>query len=85
VTDVTYVWTHEGWLYLAAILDLCSRRVVGWAVGPNNDRMLALDALERALATRQPVAGLLHHSDRGSTYARPTTVTPSASVAPWPA
>jgi len=69
VTDVTYVWTHEGWLYLAAILDLCSRRVVGWAVGPNNDRMLALDALERALATRQPVAGLVHHSDRGSTYA----------------
>jgi transposase InsO family protein len=69
VTDVTYVWTREGWLYLAAILDLCSRRVVGWAVGPNNDRMLALDALERALATRQPVAGLVHHSDRGSIYA----------------
>jgi putative transposase len=69
VTDVTYVWTHEGWLYLAAILDLYSRRVVGWAAGPNNDRRLALDALERAVAARRPTAGLVHHSDRGSTYA----------------
>jgi transposase InsO family protein len=69
VTDVTYVWTHEGWLYLAAILDLCSRRVVGWAAGPNNDRRLALDALERAVAERRPLEGLVHHSDRGSTYA----------------
>ena len=69
VTDVTYVWTNEGWLYLAAILDLCSRRVVGWAVGPSNDRKLALDALKRALATRQLAPGLVHHSDRGSTYA----------------
>jgi transposase InsO family protein len=69
VTDVTYVWTHEGWLYLAAILDLCSRRVVGWAVGPNNDRRLALDALDRAVAKRHPLEGLVHHSDRGSTYA----------------
>jgi transposase InsO family protein len=69
VTDVTYVWTHEGWLYLAAILDLCSRRVVGWAAGPNNDRRLALDALERAVAMRHPLVGLVHHSDRGSTYA----------------
>jgi transposase InsO family protein len=69
VTDVTYVWTREGWLYLAAILDLCSRRVVGWATGPNNDRTLALDALERAVAARRPMAGILHHSDRGSTYA----------------
>ena len=69
VTDVTYVWTHQGWLYLAAILDLCSRRVVGWATGPNNDRQLALDALEHAVAERKPLAGMLHHSDRGSTYA----------------
>lgn len=69
VTDVTFVWTHEGWLYLAAILDLFSRRVVGWAASNNNDRALALDALARATSARKPTAGLLHHSDRGSVYA----------------
>ena len=69
VTDVTYVWTHEGWLYLAAILDLFSRRVVGWAASANNDRALALGALDRAVETRAPKAGLVHHSDRGSVYA----------------
>jgi transposase InsO family protein len=69
VTDVTYVWTHEGWLYLAAILDLFSRRVVGWAVSANNDRTLALSALDRAVSTRTPAPGMIHHSDRGSVYA----------------
>ena len=69
VTDVTYIWTLEGWLYLAVILDLCSRRVVGWATSPNNDRALALDALSRAVLARRPPKGLLHHSDRGSVYA----------------
>jgi putative transposase len=69
VTDVTYVPTRDGWLYLAAILDLCSRRVVGWATSANNDRQLALDALARATATRTPSVGLIHHSDRGSVYA----------------
>jgi len=69
VTDVTYVWTHEGWLYLAAILDLFSRRVVGWAASANNDRALALGALDRATTSRAPKAGLIHHSDRGSVYA----------------
>ncbi len=69
VTDVTYVWTHEGWLYLAAILDLFSRRVVGWAASANNDRALAMSALDRATSVRTPVAGLVHHSDRGSVYA----------------
>ena len=69
VTDVTYVWTHEGWLYLAAILDLFSRRVVGWAASANNDRALALSALERATSARRPARGLIHHSDRGSVYA----------------
>ena len=69
VTDVTYIWTYEGWLYLAAILDLFSRRVVGWAVSANNDRALALGALARAPATRAPEPGLVHHSDRGSVYA----------------
>ena len=60
VTDVTYIWTHEGWLYLAAILDLFSRRVVGWAASANNDRALALGALDRASAARAPKAGLVH-------------------------
>ncbi len=69
VTDVTYVWTQEGWLYLAAILDLFSRRVVGWGVSANNDRALAMSALDRATSARAPAAGLVHHSDRGSVYA----------------
>jgi transposase InsO family protein len=69
VTDVTYVWTHEGWLYLAAILDLFSRRVIGWAASANNDRALAMGALDRATSARTPAAGLVHHSDRGSVYA----------------
>ena len=69
VTDVTNVWTHEGWLYLAVILDLFSRRVVGWAVSANNDRALALGALDRAVSARTPAEGLVHHSDRGSVYA----------------
>jgi putative transposase len=69
VTDVTYVWTLQGWLYFAAILDLCSRRVVGWATSGHNDRQLALEALACATKARQPAPGLLHHSDRGSPYA----------------
>jgi putative transposase len=69
VTDVTYVWTYEGWLYLAVILDLYSRRVVGWAAGANNDTELALTALNRAVALRTPAKNWIHHSDRGSTYA----------------
>jgi putative transposase len=69
VTDITFVWTAQGWLYLAVILDLFSRRVVGWATSQNVDRHLALAALDTALARRRPAAGLVHHSDRGSTYA----------------
>jgi transposase InsO family protein len=69
VTDVTYIATDEGWLYLAAILDLFSRRVVGWAVSATNDTALALTALQDALEARRPPAGLIHHSDRGSPYA----------------
>lgn len=69
VTDVTAVWTAAGWLFLAAILDLYSRRVVGWATSANNDSALALDALRGALIARRPPAGLVHHSDRGSPYA----------------
>ncbi len=69
VTDVTYIFTAEGWLYLAVMLDLFSRRVVGWATSDTNDRVLALDALNQALRARRPRAGLVHHSDRGSPYA----------------
>ena len=68
VTDVTAVWTLVGWVYLAAIIDLFSRRVVGWAMSESNDTALALSALDRALALRKPPAGLIHHSDRGSPY-----------------
>jgi len=69
VTDITYVWTREGWLYLAALLDLFSRRVVGWATSDSLSRQLALDALAVALRARRPPEGLIHHSDRGSQYA----------------
>jgi transposase InsO family protein len=69
ITDITYIPTREGWLYLAAILDLYSRRVVGWAMSDRIDRQLTLDALHLALRTRRPPHGLLHHSDRGSQYA----------------
>lgn len=69
VTDITFLWTRQGWLYLAVILDLFSRRVVGWATSQSVDRHLALAALDMALAKRCPGRGLVHHSDRGSTYA----------------
>jgi len=68
VTDVTAIWTLSGWAYLAAILDLFSRRVVGWALSESNDTALALSALDRALEKRNPLPGLIHHSDRGSPY-----------------
>jgi transposase InsO family protein len=69
VTDITYVWTDEGWLYLAAILDLFSRRVVGLAMSERIDRALVIEALRVAVGRRVPSAGLVHHSDRGSQYA----------------
>jgi len=68
VTDVTAVWTSLGWVYLAAILDLFSRRVVGWAMSDSNDTALALAALDRAVRSRKPPRSLVHHSDRGSPY-----------------
>ena len=68
VGDMTYVWTREGWLYLAVLLDLCSRRVVGWACSDRINRDLALSALTMALQQRRPSPGLLHHTDRGSQY-----------------
>ena len=69
VTDITYIPTGEGWLYLAVILDLCSRFAVGWAMSERITDDLTLDALGLALARRCPPRGLLHHSDRGSQYA----------------
>ena len=69
VGDVTYIPTGEGWLYLAVLLDLFSRRVVGWATSATNDTELALRALDSALRARRPRAGLVHHTDRGSPYA----------------
>src|SRR5207253_6219661 len=67
--DITYIETSEGWLYLAVVIDLFSRRVVGWAMGESLDRSLVLSALAMAVATRRPAAGLIHHSDRGCQYA----------------
>jgi transposase InsO family protein len=69
VSDLTYVPTREGWLFLAIVLELASRRVVGWAMRETLDADLALAALRMALADRRPAPGLLHHSDRGSQYA----------------
>ena len=66
--DISYVWTREGWLYLAVIIDLFSRKIVGWAVGDRLHRDLALAALRKALTMRRPREGLIHHSDRGSQY-----------------
>jgi putative transposase len=66
--DISYVWTCEGWLYLAVILDLFARRVVGWAVSDRLHQELALEALHKAVAVRRPSAGLIHHTDRGSQY-----------------
>jgi len=69
VADITYVWTEEGWLYLAAVLDLFSRRVVGWSMSSRLSRLLVIDAVRMALGRRRPGPGLVHHSDRGSQYA----------------
>jgi transposase InsO family protein len=69
VADLTYVDTDEGWLYLATVMDLFSRRIVGWAMADHMETALVAQALRMALVRRQPGAGLLHHSDRGSQYA----------------
>ncbi|MBF6560974.1 MAG: DDE-type integrase/transposase/recombinase, partial [Candidatus Binataceae bacterium] len=66
VTDMTYLWTAQGWLYLAVILDAWSRRVVGYALGRQIDTRLTLAALRAAVNARHPPRGLLHHSDRGA-------------------
>ncbi len=68
VTDITYIWTKEGWLYLAAVIDLFSRRVVGWAVSERIDAALCCEAVRNALLLRRPAPGLILHSDRGSQF-----------------
>jgi putative transposase len=67
--DITFIWTEEGWLYTSVLLDLYSRKVVGWSMSDHVDTQLVTGALEMALGRRQPAAGLIHHSDRGSQYA----------------
>jgi putative transposase len=66
--DITYIPTHEGWLYLAGVMDLCSRRIVGWSMASHLRVELVLDALSMATTTRSPAPGLIHHSDRGVQY-----------------
>ncbi len=67
--DISCIWTREGWLYLAVVIDLFSRKVVGWAMAPSMPAKLVCDALHMAVQQRQPAAGLIVHSDRGSQYA----------------
>lgn len=68
-TDITYLWTQEGWLYLAVVIDLFSRKVVGWAIEKRMTAAFVINALTMAFWRRKPPPGLLHHSDRGSQYA----------------
>ncbi len=69
VTDITFIPTHQGWTYLATVMDLFARRIVGWATSKHIDTALISEALHKAIKERQPEEGLLHHSDRGSQYA----------------
>ncbi len=69
VADITYIRTGSGWLYLAAVMDLCSRKIVGWAMAPHMRSELVYSAMQMAIAQRQPGPGLIAHSDRGSQYA----------------
>jgi putative transposase len=69
LSDVTYIWTREGWMYLAVVLDLCTRLVVGYATSRKHNSDLAQTALRRAITARKPAPGLIHHSDRGGEYA----------------
>jgi putative transposase len=69
VGDITYIFTAQGWLYLAAVMDLYSRKIVGWATSSSLETALVKEARQQALANRRPAAGLLHHSDRGCQYA----------------
>ncbi|WP_409305998.1 IS3 family transposase [Peribacillus sp. SCS-155] len=68
VADITYIWTLEGWVYLSTVMDLFSRKIVGWSMDSHMKKELPLQALNMALLTRQPTKELIHHSDRGSQY-----------------
>lgn len=68
VADITYIWTLEGWVYLASIMDLFSRKIVGWSADTHMKKELAIQALNMALVSRKPEPGIIHHSDRGSQY-----------------
>ncbi len=67
-SDITFVWTGQGWIYLAVVMDLYSRRIVGWSMSRRINRHLVVNALNMALGRRQPEGDLIHHSDRGSQY-----------------
>jgi transposase InsO family protein len=69
LSDITYVATHESWMYLATVMDLYSRRIIGWGVGETLETPLVLGALQMAVGRRQPPTGVIHHSDRGCQYA----------------
>ncbi|MBB4073825.1 transposase InsO family protein [Anoxybacillus voinovskiensis] len=69
VADITYIWTKEGWLYLASIMDLFSRKIVGWHLSERMTKELVSKAFQRAIHRRNPQPGLIHHSDQGSQYA----------------
>ena len=69
VSDITYIWTQEGWLYLAVVIDLYSRKIVGWSMSSRMKAKMVCDALKMAIWQRCPSAGLIHHSDRGVQYA----------------
>jgi putative transposase len=68
-SDITYIPTREGWLYVATVMDLYARRIVGWSMGDRVSRRLTIGAMQMALLGRRPSPGLIHHSDRGSQYA----------------
>ena len=67
--DITYIWTDEGWLYLAVVLDLFNREVIGWSIKARMTAEIVMDALTMAWFRGKPAPGVLHHSDRGSQYA----------------
>jgi putative transposase len=69
VTDITYIATQQGWVYLASVMDLFSRKIVGWSLGSRMTKELVLDAFDQACERQKPPPGLIHHSDRGSQYA----------------
>jgi putative transposase len=68
VSDITYIWTLEGWVYLSSVMDLFSRKIVGWSLSSNMKKELSIQALNMAITARQPDEGVIHHSDRGSQY-----------------